>query len=233
MRRGRIFYYPGARFDTALLVQSFFMIATQLMLLKIALDHRPAPSSKGGEAAVPFLAAREGQWDRQRPYNFWQWRSPKPYWQFLLYLFIGLMAMELMLAPFHGLYGFYSSLLGYIGLSVEATLPLPQMLANSRSRSCKGFRFSVLASWLAGDAMKMFWFFTSVTEIPWAFKLCGIFQAGCDIFLGVQYLMYGNGEAGRGHQTIMSTLGAGTSKHSNGRASGGWGTPTGRRTPDH
>lgn len=88
----------------------------------------------------------------------------------------------------------YSALLGYIGLSVEATLPLPQVFSNIRSRSCKGFRLSVLASWLAGDTMKMFWFFTSTTQIPWAFKLCGIFQAGCDAFLGIQYLMYGSGE---------------------------------------
>lgn len=85
-------------------------------------------------------------------------------------------------------------LLGYIGLSVEATLPLPQIFGNARLRSCKGFRVSVLASWLAGDTMKMFWFFTSTTEIPWAFKLCGIFQACCDAFLGLQYLMYGSGE---------------------------------------
>lgn len=88
-------------------------------------------------------------------------------------------------------------LLGYIGLSVEATLPLPQIFANARLRSCKGFRVSVLASWLAGDSMKMFWFFTSTTEIPWAFKLCGIFQACCDAFLGLQYLMYGSGEPGK------------------------------------
>lgn len=115
------------------------------------------------------------------------------YWQFLLYLFIILTALELILAPF-SIYATYSVLLGYIGLSVEATLPLPQIFANARSRSCKGFRVSVLASWLAGDSMKMFWFFTSSTEIPWAFKLCGVFQACCDAFLGVQYLMYGSGE---------------------------------------
>lgn len=121
-------------------------------------------------------------------------RGHHRYWQFLLWLFIVLTALELALAPFRGLYSSYSSLLGIIGLSVEATLPLPQIFANARSRSCKGFRVSVLASWLAGDAMKMFWFFTSVTEIPWAFKLCGMFQAGCDAFLGVQYLMYGSGE---------------------------------------
>lgn len=120
----------------------------------------------------------------------WQCR----YWQFLLYLFIILTALELILAPFTGIYAMYSVLLGYIGLSVEATLPLPQIFNNARLRSCKGFRVSVLGSWLAGDAMKMFWFFTSTTEIPWAFKLCGIFQACCDAFLGIQYLMYGNGE---------------------------------------
>jgi hypothetical protein len=43
--------------------------------------------------------------------------------------------------------------------------------------------------------MKMFWFFTATSEIPWAFKLCGIFQMCCDSFLGVQYWIYGDGEA--------------------------------------
>ena len=73
--RVRIFYYPGAKFDKALLVQSFIMVAVQVVLLKIALDHRPAPYSKGGDAAVPFARANE----TQRPFNFWQWRSPKPW----------------------------------------------------------------------------------------------------------------------------------------------------------
>ena len=55
------------------------MIAVQVILLKIALDHRPPPSSKGGEAADPFAGASDGGLlDAQRPYNFWQWRSPKP-----------------------------------------------------------------------------------------------------------------------------------------------------------
>ena len=41
--------------------------------------------------------------------------------------------------------------------------------------------------------MKMFWFFTATTEIPLAFKLCGIFQACCDAYLGYQYFSYGSG----------------------------------------
>ncbi|CAL3970305.1 unnamed protein product [Diplocarpon coronariae] len=191
----RVFYYPGAKFDTALLIQSFTMIAIQLALLKVALEHRPGPSSKGGEMANPFASAREGEFGFQRPYNFWQWRSPKPYWQFLMYMFVGLVFGELILSTMPSVYALYSASLGIAGLSIEATLPVPQILSNRRSRSCKGFRFSVLASWIAGDVMKMLWFFTATTEIPWTFKLCGIFQMCCDFFLGFQYYIYGNGES--------------------------------------
>lgn len=131
------------------------------------------------------------------------------YWQFLLYLFIGLTACELLLAPIPSLYNFYSPLIGYTGLSVEATLPLPQIISNERTRSCKGFRLSVLASWLAGDAMKMFWFFTASTEIPLAFKLCGIFQACCDAYLGWQYWSYGSGDSRfADHNVQLANLGS-------------------------
>ncbi|KAI1423006.1 hypothetical protein F5Y12DRAFT_716786 [Xylaria sp. FL1777] len=187
-----IFYYPGAKYDVALLVQSFCNIFMQAILLKIALDHRPASSSRGGDAAVPFAGSQDGHLGLRRPYKFWQWRSSKPYWQFLLYLFVTLSVLELLIAPFNSIYPTYSVLIGYIGLSVEATLPLPQLYANAQSKSCKGFRFSVLASWIVGDSMKMFWFFTATTEIPLAFKLCGVFQAICDALIGVQYFIYGN-----------------------------------------
>ncbi|POR35039.1 Putative membrane protein, partial [Tolypocladium paradoxum] len=191
----RIFYWPGARFDTSLLAQSLIMVGVQMLLLKIALDHRPAPPTKGGEAGLPFAGAQhDGIFSAQRPYNFWQWRSPRPYWQFILYLLGALVVCELLLAAVPPIYSLYSITIGYVGLSVEATLPLPQILANSQSRSCRGFRLSVLVAWLGGDAMKIFWFFTATTEIPLAFKVCGIFQAGCDCFLGIQYYLYGEGE---------------------------------------
>lgn len=118
-----------------------------------------------------------------------------------MYFFIALVACELVLGTMPPIYDAYSNLIGITGLSVEATLPLPQILLNWQSRSSKGIRLSVLASWLGGDAMKMFWFFTAESEIPWAFKICGMFQACCDCFLGVQYLMYGDGVA-------ASTMGA-------------------------
>lgn len=123
------------------------------------------------------------------------------YWQFLLYLFITLTAFELILSPMPGLYSVYSNFIGYMGLAIEATLPLPQIYSNYKSRSCAGFRPSILINWLLGDAMKMFYFAT--TDTPWPFKLCGIFQACCDSYIGLQYFfLYGEGDAGmmvKGH----------------------------------
>ena len=53
----------------------------------------------------------------------------------------------------------------------------------------------MLANWLLGDAMKMGFFFLSEEgKVPWAFKMCGIFQACCDAGLGVQWMVFGNGE---------------------------------------
>jgi solute carrier family 66, member 2 len=121
-----------------------------------------------------------------------------------MYMFITLTAFELLLSPAPGLYAWYSTTIGYLGLSIEATLPLPQIFKNMQSRSCKGFRVSVLVSWIAGDLMKMFWFFTATSEIPWAFKLCGIFQMCCDMFLGFQYLIYGDGQPIKDHAIRMN-----------------------------
>lgn len=76
-----VFYYPGAKYDPSLLIQALIMIAMQLILLKVALDHRPS-LSRGGEGSAPFAASRDGDLGVKRPYNFWQWRSHRPYvWQ--------------------------------------------------------------------------------------------------------------------------------------------------------
>lgn len=85
---------------------------------------------------------------------------------------------------------FYVSLIGYLGLAVEATLPVPQIIANHRSGSCKGFRLSVIAAWILGDVMKMSYFFNSTETIPWSFKLCGIFQCVCDFYLAFQFYYF-------------------------------------------
>lgn len=115
------------------------------------------------------------------------------YWEYLLFLVFGLLVLHTLLQPDGS--SLYTRFIGGLGLTIEATLPLPQLYANYRARSCKGFRVSVLANWLFGDMMKMGYFFASEAgRVPWAFKLCGMFQAGCDACLGIQYWMYGEGE---------------------------------------
>ena len=119
--------------------------------------------------------------------------APIRYWEYLLGLTLTLLALHTFFRPTRS--SLYNEFIGYLGLAIEAILPLPQILANQRAQSCKGFRVSVLANWLLGDAMKMGFFFSSEPgKVPWAFKLSGIFQACCDVILGVQYWLYGDGQ---------------------------------------
>lgn len=111
------------------------------------------------------------------------------YWMFLAYFIAALSFIQICLPPI-AQSEFYINCLGYIGLAVEATLPLPQIIANHQSRSCKGFRLSVVAAWILGDLMKLSYFFCSQEVIPWAFRLCALFQCVCDLYLGVQFWMY-------------------------------------------
>ena len=119
-------------------------------------------------------------------------KLPLRYWEYLGLLTLVLFAFYTLLTPSPT--SSYTQSIGYIGLAIEAVLPLPQILANQRAQSCKGFRVSVLANWLLGDALKMGFFFTvEEGKVPWAFKLCGIFQAFCDVGLGLQWWIYGDG----------------------------------------
>ncbi|EHY55300.1 hypothetical protein HRR83_009100 [Exophiala dermatitidis] len=196
----KVFYWFGAYYDKALLLQASIMIVVQLILLKVALDNRASTGARDGLEHTPFhgYTAEDGLKDLlsgRRPYGFWQWNNPKSYFQFLAYLASGLLAIHVLL-PFISQSPTYISFLGYLGLTIEAFLPVPQIIQNHRARSCKGFRLSVIVNWLAGDAMKMSYFFLSSEYVPWPFRLCGMFQACCDTYLGIQYYMYGEGPAG-------------------------------------
>ncbi|KAJ5735787.1 uncharacterized protein N7483_000912 [Penicillium malachiteum] len=181
----KVFYWFGEYYSKALLAQAVVMIVVQLALLKVALDNRPAMGAKHGIEHAPFSNTNNGGFSR--PYDFWQWRSTKPYWMFLGYFVAGLFVLHL--TPLSDSPS-YISLLGAIGLAVEAILPVPQILVNHRAGSCKGLRLSVLGSWLIGDTMKMSYFFCSKETIPWTFKSCGMFQCVCDFYLGIQFWMF-------------------------------------------
>lgn len=206
----KVFYWFGAYYDKALLIQACLMIIVQIVLLKVVLDNRAPAGTREGLEHKPFSAfSAEGLLDDitngRRPYNFWRWNNAKPYYQFLLYLTGALLFVHI-LCPFISRTPIYIELLGYVGLAIEAILPVPQVLKNHNARSCKGFRLSVIINWLAGDTMKMSYFFLSKEYVPWPFRLCGIFQACCDSYLGLQFYMYGDGSLPRA-PTEMSHIG--------------------------
>jgi hypothetical protein len=181
----KVYYWFGAHFSTSLLIQALLTIAVQILLLHVALTNRPAPSH------LPFQHTASS-----RPYAFWQWRNTRPYWNTIAYLTLALLVLHMLLSN-TSLFIPYTDLLGMVALTIEATLPIPQLLANWQRRGCKGFRPSVIANWVVGDTFKMWFFFASAKgEVPWAFKACGIFQATCDLGLAAQYLVWGDGPAG-------------------------------------
>ncbi|KAF1918653.1 hypothetical protein BDU57DRAFT_511368 [Ampelomyces quisqualis] len=184
----KIFYWFGAHFSTSLLIQALLMVLVHLLCLHVALTNRPPVATH-----VPFQVAAGA---RKRPYHFWQWRDPKPYWQFLSYFSVALLILHLFTSPTR-LFIPYTHVLGAVALTIEATLPLPQLYANYTRKGCRGFRPSVIVNWVIGDTFKMWFFLASAKgEVPWAFKACGVFQATCDLGLAVQYLIWGDGPGG-------------------------------------
>ena len=190
----RCFYWIDARFELSLLYQSLLMILVQLILLRVALQHRPPLPPP-----TPFSTKPHSS----RPYNFWQWPSQTPYWHFLLSFFGALSLLTLLFGRFES----YTNLLGMLGLGIEATLPLPQLLKNQKEKSCKGFRVSVLAAWLIGDVTKMVYFFNAQSVGP-LFKVCAGMQMCLDFALGVQFAVYGEG-------TPVSEIGIGSAVEMN------------------
>ena len=73
----RVFFWFGDYYNVALLAQAVLTIFVQIILLKVALDNRPTPGQKSGVEHIPFSGANDRGF--VRPYDFWQWRSPKPY----------------------------------------------------------------------------------------------------------------------------------------------------------
>lgn len=74
----RIFYWFGAYYSLSLLIQAVITVGVQVVLLKVALDNRPSPGLKNSVEHVPFSSVDNGG-GFARPYDFWQWKSAKPY----------------------------------------------------------------------------------------------------------------------------------------------------------
>lgn len=180
----KVFFYFGRPYEFSLYLQSWIMIAIQVVLLKFALDHRPKQWNGGPlEDSVP----------RSRPFKFWEWDEPIMYWKFLARFSLCLAVLQIIA----GTSITYVEAIGFVGLVIEAVLPMPQILTNAARGSVDGFRPSLLLSWIAGDLAKL-WFFAfsrsnGSDSIAPQFVLCAVVQGILDLFVGVQYYMYSTG----------------------------------------
>ncbi|KAF8885025.1 hypothetical protein BD779DRAFT_1535048 [Infundibulicybe gibba] len=158
----RCFFWLGNHFEYALLLQSILMILAQLALLFICITYRPRISleSVGGSS---------------RPLSFWQWPNYTQYIEFLA----GLILCQAILYLIFGRSEIFVSILGFVALGLESTLPIPQLISNYKQRSLYGFRMSTLIGWAGGDAFKTAYFFYK--QSPLQFKVCAIFQLSVDL----------------------------------------------------
>ncbi|KAH7914635.1 hypothetical protein BJ138DRAFT_1177205 [Hygrophoropsis aurantiaca] len=175
----RCFFWLGNRFELALLVQSILMILAQLALLYICIVYRPRTSPENFGAS-------------HRPFSFWQWDSYAQYVEFLA----GLILCSAILFLIFGRSEIFVSILGFVALGLESTLPIPQLISNYKQRSLYGFRASTLVGWVGGDSFKTVYFFLQGS--PLQFKVCSIFQLSIDFVFELvaaiiaQRLYYGN-----------------------------------------
>jgi hypothetical protein len=122
-----------------------------------------------------------------RPLNLWQWTAPATYWQFLTCFTLALFVLHFLLAWSWC----YIQFLGFLGLLIEAVLPLPQILTNAELQSVQGFRLSLMASWLAGDLSKLTYFKYGAGEgLAFQFVVCTLIRLALDLFVGLQFLFY-------------------------------------------
>jgi len=167
----RCFFWLGDPFETALLLQSIFMILAQLALLYICIRFRPRLENQGSPT---------------RPMSFWQWPTYVQHIEFLT----GLILCETILFLIFGRFKAFISILGFVALGLESTLPIPQLVSNYKQKSLYGFRMSALIGWVGGDSYKVAYFF--IHDSPIQFKVCAIFQLSVDMMIVVQRILYGN-----------------------------------------
>ncbi|GAA5849535.1 hypothetical protein JCM8547_000487 [Rhodosporidiobolus lusitaniae] len=166
----RCIYWLGDHFQTYLLVQSILMIIAQFGLLYVCLIYRPSSYY---------------QRTKWRPGKLWQWPTIGAYLEFCALLILIHCVFFLILYKVDA----YVQLLGFLALGLEATLPIPQLLANYEHKSTAGFRLTVLAGWFLGDLVKTIYFFVT-PDNGLAFKACACFQLSIDLCLCIQTFLY-------------------------------------------
>jgi hypothetical protein len=155
----------GKRFDITLLFQSIFMIIAQIILLELVVKHRPVPSASARYSVVGrtsfssdlssvddpdfedvlFPPSSQRHFIGRLWNRFWAWDRFIDYVIFLL----GFTGVTLLLYIIFGSFPVFIEILGAVSLGIEATVPVPQCIANFKARSTHGFSWLILGTWVS------------------------------------------------------------------------------------
>nr|ODN89804.1 hypothetical protein L204_06075 [Cryptococcus depauperatus CBS 7855] len=138
---------------------------------------------------IPNVSGTKGLIQRfkegRRPWDFWMWEGYGAYLEFLAGMIIVLGVAQISF----GRWSWYVDALGFVALTIESTLPIPQFVTNFKNKSCYGFRSSTLAGWFFGDCFKTGYFF--FRHSPIQFKVTAIMLVCWDFAVLVQRIIYG------------------------------------------
>lgn len=184
----KVYFWISRRYEMSLFIQAIVMICVQLVLLKLALQHRPRQWAHGPLDRDPDTNTNKDE--IKRPFDFWRWEKEQPYWIFITRFSLALGLLQLGL----GWWSPYVESLGLIGPLIEAVLPLPQILTIRSRESVDGFRISLLVSWIGGDIMKLWYLCSGSADVALQMVICAFIQSMLDAYIGFQYYMYTTGK---------------------------------------
>ncbi len=114
-----------------------------------------------------------------------QWDSTLYYLTFIVTL---ILLLEIISVFFTFQNNIYVEVLGTISSTIEATLPIPQIIENFRRKSTKNLSNTLVGCWILGDSMKTIYFYVSAAPIQ--LLISGMAQILLDVFVIFQICIY-------------------------------------------
>lgn len=174
----RIMFWFGKHFETPLLIQSFVMIGTMMVMLNLCIKTKFSKESHVTKHTFMELDLK----------YFWKWTRFVDYAQAtaVFIVFCGYFTWLMIDIDI------FVETLGFAAVFIEAMLGTPQFLKNYQNKSTQGMSLQMVMMWTSGDLFKTGYFL--LKDAPVQFIICGCLQVCVDIAILSQVWFYGAGE---------------------------------------
>jgi uncharacterized protein with PQ loop repeat len=167
----RIFFWFGNHYKLTIFFQSIVGLIFQIVLL---------------QQCIKYTEFKDKSKSDLFNFNeFWNWPYFMDYVVCLVFI-----ASFISLSSFTFGYGntAYVEFLGYMSGLIEATLGVPQVISNYRTKNTKGFSLVLIGTWVAGDSVKLFYFINSGSPVQ--LIISAICQLCVDFIIVIQMWYY-------------------------------------------